>query len=268
MKNRVAWLAVGVMIGCAPDTEPISFVVDTPTDEEVGEELTDETTEQVYALKEVFSIQVKNPSPLSGKWGYQTTTSWKRLDWSRDEMDVSWDEELCGIYVTEIFGTKTSFPQRFVDTMPVRTKSGTLSDTTVGATFSAGPFADLNGVELNAPFSDDLPESSNHGSVTDQDNDGHPGITVNIDNDLMGKGDVYAVQRNITEYGGTVTEDGRIEGFVATHGEQVTVGATDWWLEAGAETRPDDDPSHSYFILVEVDDLSCQEILDQRNAIF
>jgi hypothetical protein len=256
------------LAGCAPDTEPISFDVDDPDDEDVGEELTDDDGPQTYALKEVLSIEVKNPNPLSGKWGYQTTSSWKRLEWNRTDLEIEWSEELCGIYVSEVFGTKTAFPSAFIDTMPIRNKSGALSDALVGGLFEAGPFADLNGVELDEPFTDALPASATDPGVIDQDGDGKPGITVNIDNDLMGKGDVYAIQRNLTSYSGTVVANGRIEGYVETAVEQVTVGASDWWLETEAETRDDADPTHSYFILVEVEDLDCGAIIDQRLTIF
>ena len=68
-----------------------------------------------------------------------------------------------------------------------------------GSSFSCEPIAELWGLELKEPFTESLPDSPDDPRVTDQDGDGHPGVTL-----ILGDGvcEIYVVQRTVSVYQG------------------------------------------------------------------
>ncbi len=213
---------------------------------------------------EVLSTIVTDPSGFTSNQETAITTSWVLVAWEREGTAVSWTETLCGIESSEVFSTTTSFSDAFVDTMPVRARSGTLSAARTGATLGGGPFVDLVSVTLDDPEGDRLPTDPDDERVEDQDGDGEPGVTVIIDNALLGEGEAYVIQRNTTTYDGVVVSTDRVEGYLSATSEQVIVSASTWWLELESDPpEPDPEATHSYFIFQQIDDeAGCAEVLD------
>lgn len=220
--------------------------------------------------KQVLSTIVTDPSGITSNQETATTTSWVLVAWERTGTAVRWTETLCGIESSEVFSTTTSFPDAFIDTMPVRERQGSLSSATTGATLSGGPFVDLVSVDLDNPDSDRLPEDPDDDAVQDQDGDGEPGVTVIIDNAWLGDGEAHVIQRNTSTYDGVIISSERVEGYLDAETEQVILSASTWWLELETEPpEPDPDATHSYFVLQKMDDdADCADLLREKGSLF
>lgn len=229
-----------------------------------------EVDARTFGMLQVVATLVTDPGPFTDDVETATTTSLVLARWERDGTDVVWTETTCSVEQSAVFDTETSFPDAFVETMPVHTRTGTLSAPETGATLSAGPFTDLVGVNLDDPAGDALPDDPADSRVFDQDGDGEPGVTVHVDQALLGEGDVYVVQRAITTYDGVVVRADRVEGYLRSETEQSVLGASEWWLELEvAPPEPDPDESHSYFVMQQMDDAStCADVIAQRDALF
>lgn len=154
-----------------------------------------------------------------------------------------------------------------MDGVPTYSRTATLSAAETGASFTAGPHIDLLGVALDDPAGDDLPTEPDDDAVVDHDGDGEPGVTVHVDQEIMGEGDVYVAQRSTTTLEGVVVATDRIEGWIDATPEQSVLGASEWWLELETESIPD--PDSSYFVFQEIDTgWGCAEILAAKEDLF
>jgi hypothetical protein len=224
---------------------------------------------QRWALLEVVSTLIDDPTPWSDETGATQLFSWKSVELVRDGVDIRWTETTCGMESTEIFATVTVYPDALVDAMPAGGRSATLSEAVTGATFTMEPQVTLLGARLDDPYTDDMPEDGADPEAWDQDEDGQPGVTVRVEQSLLGEGEVFVAQRTFTSYDGVLVSSDRIEGYVDSDNEQVIFDASTWWLEIDTNSQDDPDRSHSYFILQQVDEgMDCAAIMDERDSLF
>lgn len=222
-----------------------------------------------FGLKMVTSVMVANPLNDDQSAPSQTT-SWSLATLRRDGTAVAWTDELCGLETTEVFGTQTIFPNAFVETMPIRERTMTLSAARVGATAQSERYIDLNGADLERPDQDRLPANPNDDRVWDQDEDGQPGLTIHIHQNLLGEGEIYVVQRSTTCLDGVVISPDRIEGYVEAESEQVVLDASTFWLKLDTPAgQSDPNPQSSHFILQRMaDGATCADVMSQRERLF
>jgi hypothetical protein len=274
--------------GCTPDpVDPEDFVPDDPDDpgdpldsDEPGDSDAPGDTGEIedtgpapepkrFALLEVVSTLVDDPTPWSDDSGATQLFAWKQVDMLRDGVEMRWTETVCGMESTEIFGTLTIYPDAFLDALPVVEKRATLSEAVTGASFVMEPHVTVLGAQLDDPWGDPMPQQASDPEQWDQDRDGQPGVTVRVEQSLLGEGEVYVGQRTFTSYQGVLLSAERIEGYVDSDNEQVVFDASSWWLEIDTNSRDDPEPSHSYFIFQQIDrSMGCAEILDQADALF
>jgi hypothetical protein len=117
------------------------------------------------------------------------------------------------------------------------------------------------GARLKDPEKEVLPTDVADPRVFDQDNDGHPGMTVRVE--IMGliSGEVYVVQRNRNRLVGTVVSPGFIQGTIEWETEQVILGASSPFLASGGQGTPDPDPERNFFLARRIDPmLDCADI--------
>ena len=109
-------------------------------------------------------------------------------------------EETCGTEIRrpEVPDVLTLIPQAFIDSIPIASRSFRIEDDNV----VFGRSVAVNGVHLRDPARDPLPTAADDPRVFDQDQDGQPGLTVQIGGLL--EGEVQLVQRTITRLTGTL----------------------------------------------------------------
>lgn len=107
-----------------------------------------------------------------------------------------------------------------------------------------------------------LPKDPEDPRVVDQDEDGHPGVTVRISGFVSGE--VYVAQRNTSRIFGRGNA-GAFEGKVSVSTEQSVLGASNRFLKTSLDSRPL--PAESFFIMKKSgSNLSCGEATEQARS--
>ncbi|MGQ9602278.1 MAG: hypothetical protein ACUVUT_06375, partial [Candidatus Bipolaricaulia bacterium] len=178
--------------------------------------------------------------------------------------------QICDIQVES--GTSLvsiSFPEAFVRSLGAAVKPSEIELADGRYHFFQPRFTQLRGVRLEEPLTDPLPTEADDPRVFDQDGDGHPGLTVQVT--LFGfiKGEVYVIQRDWTILRGETDSLDRIDGLIEWGLEQVILGASNPFLRARSESRPDPVPEHSYFRTTRISpEMDCKAIVAAREPLF
>ncbi len=141
-----------------------------------------------------------------------------------------------------------------------------------GYDVSATDVLTMNGLkDFNDPMHDPLPTNKNDPHVWDQDEDGHPGMTVDCIGHIPvifnGPGTMYTVQRTIITMVGETTDADRIEGMLMWESEQVVLEASNNVLMNEKTITPD--YANSWFKMVRVDDAwTCAEVKAHKDTLF
>ncbi len=126
----------------------------------------------------------------------------------------------------------------------------------------------LNGIrgDPNQPLSMDR----NDPLISDDDNDGKPGVTVAVK--LFGfiEGEIYIARREIFANDMTLYSDGSLRGNVIDDSEQLVIGASLAFLDTPNNPPQRRDPGLNPIILIRVpDDIdTCEELMAMRDSLF
>jgi hypothetical protein len=126
----------------------------------------------------------------------------------------------------------------------------------------------LNGIDgdPNVPLSMDR----NDPLISDDDNDGKPGVTVVVVLFGIIRGEIYIARREIFANEMTLYSDGSLRGNVIDDSEQLVIGASLAILDTPNNPPQRRDPGLNPIILIPVsDDLdTCEELMDKRDLLF
>ena len=259
-------LLFSLLFACNTDKVQ-SFVPGTPeSDDLLGEH---DLSDGIYAMRQVSSSQMQSPIPGQDDWVSVQTFSHKRLDLQRNGTEIRFTEEICSVHITEAFGTETILPPDLITSVSGRTRSGYISDEQVGAQVIFYDILDLNGVILDDPINDPMPSSASSDAIWDQDADGNPGVTVWVDLGLLDMEEIYVAQRIITDLDGLIINPERMEGYLQSEQQQLTLGASRDFLAEEQNTREDREESHSWFVIQRIDEQEdCDYIVNNQKALF
>ena len=124
---------------------------------------------------------------------------------------------------------------------------------------SLPPATEIAGAVLVDPISDPLPIAADDPRVIDEDNDGHPGITVQLSGASI-SGKLYSVQRQITSVEAIAVDTDRLMGTLNFSSAQNVIGSDPTTLatlyaQPGTNTVPDN-TCNSNFAMVRIVDAS------------
>ena len=123
------------------------------------------------------------------------------------------------------------------------------------------------GAQLDDPLNDSLPDAESDARVYDQDMDGHPGVTLNI-NGLI-EGDIYTVIRYVDTLSGAVSADRLWNGVARDETEQLVIGASQDVLKVNVTPVAIDDPTLNAVTALPIsEDAGCTQVLDALNTHF
>lgn len=213
---------------------------------------------QRYAAQQSIAVQVKNPNPMArSRWTTVRTSGWGLVDLVETDGLLSYTESTCDVATSRVFGTSTEYSAAFIASLGSRSRTGRI----VGGQLTAGPYVQVIGADAAAP--ELTPEAA-----VDTDRDGLPGVTISVQQSVMGQGDVYVAQRSVT----SLTMDRVGEGWTGTISSEVdelVLDATTWWLKADRASRPHPDPAQSTVSWIPVsDETTCADLLLQRDDLF
>ena len=115
-----------------------------------------------------------------------------------------------------------------------------------------------------------LSRDPNDPNLTDPDQDGHPGVTVQISVGRFFKGEIYITRREIFSNYLTLNNNGTLSGYVIDKSEQFVVGASKKILSQESNSVQHPDKGLSPVLLVPVDPNmdSLEELMHIRDEIF
>ena len=107
-------------------------------------------------------------------------------------------------------------------------------------------------------------------NITDPDNDGNPGVTVQISVGKFFRGEIYLTRREIFSNYLTLNNNGTLSGYVIDRSEQFVVGASKKILsqESNSVQHPDKGLSPVLLVKVDPDIDSLAELMQIRDNIF
>jgi hypothetical protein len=171
-----------------------------------------------------------------------------------------------------IANLKTYVPDRITEFLPPARLEAILAGPAPGDRFFSTELFETFGLRTIG-LDDPLPTSADDERVYDQDEDGHPGVTLVLGSDLC---EIYIVQRTRTRLSGEVVDGVRVEGTFWSDLDKVVLSATQSLCETENDLTPSLRPSR--FVLVRVDggngaydldldddgDIGCDEIREAR----
>ena len=123
------------------------------------------------------------------------------------------------------------------------------------------------GIRLDDPVNDPLPMDPADPRIWDQDGDGSPGVTVNVEG--FASGDLYIIQKQISSLNGVINDSGELEGFVVDDSEQYTIGSTNPLLNQQIPSVPNPDRTLSTLRSVRMTEpVDCAWLLENQANLF
>ncbi|MFW5968320.1 MAG: hypothetical protein ACOCV2_12415, partial [Persicimonas sp.] len=207
-----------------------------------------------------------NDAPIIGEVVSQTIT-YQKLDVEQQGDQLQMTEQTCDVDIKSNQGAvRTTVPDRFVSHInPVeRTAELRRHD---GDWYLFAPRAVKTfGIRLDDPYAD-LPTDPNDPRVFDQDEDGKPGMTAEVDGVLSGE--LHLVQRSWDQWWGEVVDPDHVGGLIDWNTDQVVVSRSGSIFGEISPAEPHPNERQSYFRMARVDDdTDCAEIAQQKDALF
>ena len=232
-------------------------------------------------------VVAASPPPLEGGWamlqvyprialvpmvGPSTQTSYVvlRVEVEQDGLSVIMSDRYCFTIVEESSSlAATEIPDLFMQSLQPDPREVVLDEEDGGFVLRQGTHLEIRGALLENPETDELPVDPEDPRLVDQDGDGFPGMTVNINLLGMMEEQIYVVQRFQYELEGTVVSPDRIEGLIRWTDEQIVLGATNPMLLASSESEPDPDPSKHIFIMIRAQEgWTCEWLREHWREVF
>lgn len=195
--------------------------------------------------------------PVFG-WTPSVTTSQVLVDLERTPTGWVQRHEVCDVRVSghQKRGT-TEIPEAFIASLPVKKYAVQLEPSDVGWRYRAD--LGMDHVGYDPSLTDEVPRKPGDRGVIDGDADGNPGVTVRLSVPLVGKADVYVVQRASMKLTGTIAADGSVRGQVMVDDfAQYTLAATHWMFKGSP--RIESVPEDSWFFLRPAAGARCSEL--------
>ena len=173
-------------------------------------------------------------------------------------------QTVCGIEMgAEADPARTVVPDAFVDSLPSVVRQATLAP---DGAYTVEWLTQVHGAHLDDLETEALPTTPDDPRVFDQDEDGRPGLTVQVTG--LVDGEVYVVQRGRDRMVGHRTDDG-VDGLVEWTNEQAVLDAEVDLLRMPVASRPEPDPAAHVFSMRRLPAGSdCAAVLERAPSLF
>ena len=227
---------------------------------------------------------------LSGHWGWKFALTYYTMlpifnrkvtmlltgtavsDVTQVGNEFRFSEQICNLHmaIVEDINFEVFFPQRTIDSVPIRHHTATLTGSGVGEGFTTPPTLSILGEHeemMSDPFTEPLPTEETDPKVLDQDADGLPGVTVVTEGMIQGK--IYCILRLVRIPDGQVKSGSLIEGFNDSTAELSVLGASTQFLKLNLDLTKCPDENVNHFQLVRIPDgMDCVELENNASAVF
>ncbi|RAL22395.1 hypothetical protein DL240_11130 [Lujinxingia litoralis] len=195
------------------------------------------------------------------------TTGYLLADITQDGPRLELESTVCHAELSGSNVVRTLIPRAFINSLPTRTRQGSLSPLDQGWQLHVERDWDIRGVRLRDPANEALPDDPDDPRIVDQDGDGHPGLTVRVEG--LVDGEVRVIQRGWDAYTFVVEDPAHLRGQVDWNSEQNVIDATSRLLRGGPESRPLRGKDHNRVELKRVaPSTTCATLRANPGAIF
>jgi len=163
----------------------------------------------------------------------------------------------------------SSVPDAFTCSLRPQPREATLVQSGGNTVLLQSLYTEVRGAHLKDPVNDPLPTSPFDERVYDQDEDGHPGLTIPVNALNLVTGDTYVVHRLQYRLEGTVIDDHTIVGSIPEWwSEQTVIAASDALLMLPFTYDHHPDASLHRFVMVRVDATwDCATLREEMPAV-
>jgi hypothetical protein len=221
----------------ADDVGPSADAADSAnpdTGDAGGSDIAPASEDQYFVSWAESAQQLQDPSPFGSSWAEQRTTTLGlvKISWQGDS-GTRWLQP-CAMHTNTVFGTKTLYSAGFLSAIPVPG----VPISRVGKLWSQSE--EFVVVGLKEGYDGAMPAlgQKDHAALVDSDKDGLPGVTVHIDNNLLGKQNLQVAQRQRSTWTAEVQANGEIAAQPKVTSEQVVVAASMNLLVVQNKTKP------------------------------
>jgi hypothetical protein len=213
-------------------------------------------------------VQFDNISPLGPPAWNLTITDLFLAQLSSDK--TSLDLTFCGeeSQLTDSYGDPQTIGQNIVPDAAVGAIAATPLPVPLpgNGTLVSSDVVWLWGVhDLASPLTTPLPTTADAATVFDQDEDGHPGVTVDV---VSPQGEIYLVKRAIFDFMQGTIADGWITGPLGATLQQNILGASTSVLEVSAPITARTDCSSVYQLSCVAPGFTCASLLESYQTMF
>ncbi len=143
-----------------------------------------------------------------------------------------------------------------------------VAEGSAGAVIRRAETISLVSVKLEDPWNDPLPTDGKDARILDVDQDGNPGISIDIK--VFGfKGKIFVIRREHNRWEASPSTNGGFAGLITDASEQQVIGANPSMFNVKMTSKPHPDASRSTVTLVRLPaDLTCDEYIAKLSTIF
>lgn len=274
----------GVLMSCGTDTEeppgsndsvPIddeSSDTDSATNDTAGDEPTESSVENRAAALvghyvERVTVSTLDTIPGLGERAsssyYVGLTDIEEINGKIISTSIS-----CRSVVGSVSGVKVVISDELTQLIPPLVGEVTTEEIKGAIVFNRETVYMPLGVELEDLVNDELPTNAQDPRIIDQDEDGHPGVTIVLS--MLGiNGEIYAVRKEVGSWSVSEIEDGRFNGPFRDESLQKVIGANPSMLQVDMQSRPNPDESKSYLDLIRTEEkYDCERLLAELDTFF
>lgn len=207
-------------------------------------------------LKQVVTVADTSAGPIGTVRIEATVTS--IVDVHQQGRDLALVVDTCSTDMTSDSSmVRTRFSDRFVHSIDDQIRSARLIRRNGQWFVNIERKWELLGVTMDAPEDESLPDDADDPRVFDQDGDGNPGFTIEVDGLISGQ--AYVARRAWDQFLGQLNGDGTVEGRVKWDAEQKVLDASRRTLRSSPDTDPVVEAGGFRMKSVD-DDVGCQTV--------
>lgn len=211
-----------------------------------------------YAFWNQARVLQHNPTPFGDAWqpSRTTTIGLMRIDWLGTH-GQAWLVP-CALHASEFAGSTINYPAPFVDALA----EGPFTVERSGEGISLPEKTQWVGLQKG--YAGDMPAvgQGDFAALSDDDADGHPGVTLFIHMPVFSDQAMYVVERVATQWTAQPQSDGMLHALPQTDARRVVVGATQSLLVTPQDEKPlsGEDPEELILALTTAE-TSCAALL-------
>ncbi len=212
-------------------------------------------------LKQVTTVAESSAGPVGTI--EVRTRAYQVVDVEQRGRDINLEVQTCSLVMSDDSSmVSTGFSDELASTLDHRSRSGRLHQRNGAWFLSIDRDWELLGMTMEAPEQEQLPESIDDPRVFDQDGDGNPGFTIEVQGFI--DGEVYVARRGWDQFLGRINGEESIQGRVKWHSEEKVLDASRRMLRSSPDSVANSEDSRFRMQRIN-DDIGC-DIVEQRKG--